>query len=69
MANLMDDIKEDFDYLNKRAVRYNMALKTITSEEKPKCFKSEVEEHDLYMLTWNMTELIRIMQNILSKGD
>jgi hypothetical protein len=25
MADIRDDIREDFDYLNKKAVKYNMA--------------------------------------------
>lgn len=69
MAGIKDDIREDFEYLNKRAVKYDMALKTITSEDKPKCFQPEVKEHDLYMLTWTLGELVKIMQNILSEGE
>ena len=69
MAGIRDDIKEDFEYLNKRVVKYNMALKTITSEDRPACFKPDVEEESMQMLCWGMRTLVSLMQNILSKGD
>lgn len=69
MADIRDDIREDFDYLNKKAVKYNMALKTMTSAEKPPCFKPVVDTEKLYMLTWALRGLVELMQDMLNKEE
>ena len=67
MGSIINDIQEDFDYLNKRAVKYNLALKTITSEDKPPCFKPMVSDSQLQMIVWNMQELVKSMQSALTE--
>lgn len=70
MSDIRDDLKEDFDYLNKRVVKYGMALKTmILEDEKPPCFKPAVDPSLLQLSTWYMQELVKTLQKLLEEGD
>ena len=69
MSDLRDDLKEDFAYLNKRVVKYNMALKIMRSPEKPPCFTSVVDEEKFNMLIWAMQGLVEQMQYLIKEVE
>ena len=69
MSDIRDDLKEDFDYLNKRVVKYNMAIKTICEKETPPCFHPVVDPSQLQVSVWYMQELVKTLQKLLEEGD
>lgn len=66
--DIREELKTDFDYLNKRLVRYTAGVQIMTGETPP-CFEPVVNPEQLQIVVWNMQELVRNLQKLVEEGD
>lgn len=69
MSDIRDDIRADFEYLNKRAVKYDMALKMMESDHLPACFKPALEHRQLLMIHTAIKGTLLWMQDALKAEE
>ena len=68
MGDIRDDIREDFEYLNKRAVKYDLALKLMENDRLPACFKPAIDHRKLLMVHESIKGTLLWMQDAISEG-